>query len=150
VSPDGREPLGYDYARVTAAAPWKVLAGAYTREGDVGPLVVDSDNRFVVSMPGDQLAVSWDVGAFPPLAPDQARTFLLYGVGFSKEMNPRSATPDRLEPLPFHGMAGYPYDADAAPPTPEYAAYVRNYQTRVVKRPVPALEISSQPEQFKR
>jgi Tfp pilus assembly protein PilF len=140
VSPDGRDPVGFDYTRVSATAPWKVPAGAYTREGDVGPLVVETDNHFVVSMPGDQLALSWNVNAFPPLAADQTRTFLLHAVGFSKEMNPRSATPDRLEPLPFHGMARYPYDsADAAPSTPAHRDYLRFYQTRVVKKPVPSL-----------
>jgi Flp pilus assembly protein TadD len=141
VSPDGRDPLGFDYTRVTATAPWKVLAGAYTREGDVRALLVETDNLFVVSMPGDQIAVSWDAGLFPPLAADQMRTFLLHAVGFSKEMNPRSATPDRLEPLPFHGMARYPYDAaDTVPSTPAHREYLRTYQTRVVKRTVPALE----------
>jgi hypothetical protein len=147
VTPEGREPFVYDYARVTATAPWKTPAGAYTREGDVGPLLLAADDLFVVSMPGDQLAVSWDAAAFPPLAPDRTRTFLLYAVGYSKEMNARSASPDRVEPLPFHGMTKYPYDAgDAAPSTPTHQAYLGRYQTRVVKKSVPPLERHIQPE----
>jgi hypothetical protein len=141
VTPDGREPFVYDYTRVTATAPWKTPAGAYTREGDVGPLLLGADDLFVISMPGDQLAVSWDASAFPPLAPDQTRTLLLYAVGYSKEMNARSASPDRVEPLPFHGMTKYPYDAsDAAPSTHTHQAYLAHYQTRVVKKSVPPLE----------
>ena len=141
VSGDGREPLGYDYSRVTAASPWKTLVGAYTREGDVRTLVDDTDDMFVVSMPGDQIAVSFDVAAFPPLPPDQTRTFLLYADGFSKEMNPRSATPDRLAPLPFHRMTRYPYGSDEAyPSTPAHRESLMRYQTRLVRTAVPPIE----------
>jgi hypothetical protein len=92
-------------------------------------------------MPGDQIAVAFDVAAFPPLAPNQIRTFLLYANGFSKEMNPRSATPDRIEPLPFHGMTGYPYGADEAyPSTSVHLDYLRRYQTRTVRKPLPPLD----------
>jgi Tfp pilus assembly protein PilF len=140
-SADGREPLGYDFTRVSATAPWKTLPGAYTREGDVYSLLADTDDLFVVAMPGDEIAVSFDVGSFPVLRPDQARTFLLYAQGYSKEMNPRSATPDRLDPLPFRGMIRYPYDgAQAYPSTPGHSEYVRRYLTRRVARSVPSID----------
>src|SRR5262245_14322143 len=47
VSPDGREPYGYDYSRVTPMAPWKHMPGRYTREGDVRELLLRSDDMFV-------------------------------------------------------------------------------------------------------
>ena len=141
VSGDGREPHGYDYSRVTGASPWKTLVGAYTREGDVRPLVHDSDDMFVIAMPGDQIAVAFDIAAFPPLAPDRTRTFLLYADGFSKEMNPRSATPDRLGPLPFHRMTRYPYGSDEAyPSTPAHRESLMRYQTRLIRTAVPPIE----------
>ena len=37
-----------------------------------------------------------------------ARTFLLYADGFSKEMDINSASPDAVGPLPFHGMTALP------------------------------------------
>src|SRR6185437_7107212 len=67
ISPDGREPFGYDYDRVTAMSPWKVMAGRYTREGDVRALVERTDDMFVISQPGDEIALSFDAAALPPL-----------------------------------------------------------------------------------
>jgi hypothetical protein len=36
-----------------------------------------------------------------------------------------------VEPLPFHGMSGYPYGADEHyPDGPEHQRYLRTYNTR--------------------
>ena len=141
--PDSGAPPRYDYRQVTSRSPWKAIAGDYTRVGDVRELVEQTDDMFVVSMPGDEIAVSFDVSAFPPLSPGQTRTFLLYADGFSKEMNLRSATPDRLGPMPFHRMTRYPYGADEAyPSTPAHREYQSRYLTRRVGKPVPPIETS--------
>src|SRR5207249_2835381 len=65
MTPDGREPFGYDYQRVRSDAPWKLMPGRYTREGDVRELVRVADDRFVVSRPGDELQLSFDASALP-------------------------------------------------------------------------------------
>jgi cytochrome c-type biogenesis protein CcmH/NrfG len=143
-SADGREPYGYDYARVSAASPWKQPAGTYTRYGDVRPLLRRSDDIFAIAGPGDEIAVSFDATALPPMAHGWRRTFLLYADGFSKEMNIRSATPDAIAPLPFHGMRRYPYGrGEHYPLTRARAAYLARYNTRVVASPVPSLELSA-------
>ena len=143
-SPDGREPFGTDYERVTTVSPWKAFPGAYTREGDVGRLLAASDDMFVVAQPGDEIALSFDAAAAPPIRPGWRRTFLLHAVGFSKEMNIRSATPDAVAPLPFHGMRRYPYGADEHyPRTPAHADYLARYNTRIVAAPVPSLDRSA-------
>jgi len=137
VTPDGREPYGYDYARVTSVSPWKQMTGRYTREGDVRALLRRVDDQFVLSRPGDEIALSFDAAALPPLAAGLARTFLLYADGYSKEMDLNSASPDTVEPLPFHGMTRYPYAApEHYPRTPDHDAYIEAYNTRWIVRGV--------------
>ena len=41
-------------------APWKLMPGRYTREGDVRPLLSAIDDRFVIAAPGDEIALSFD------------------------------------------------------------------------------------------
>jgi hypothetical protein len=67
VTPDGAQPFGYDYQRVSFASPWKVMAGRYTREGDVRELLANSDDMFVVSRTGDEIALSFDASGLPAL-----------------------------------------------------------------------------------
>jgi tetratricopeptide (TPR) repeat protein len=139
-TPDGREPFGFDYERVLPQAPWKTMPGLYTRFGDVTPLLSASDDRFVVSAPGDEIALSFDAASFAPLPDGWTRTLLLYVDGFSKEMNLRSASPDRLDPLPFHGMTRYPYPPrERYPETPDHDRYRSSYNTRRVGGPIPRL-----------
>ena len=90
------------------------------------------------------MAVAFDGEALPALAPGQSRTFLLYADGFSKEMDISSASPHTVEPLPFHGMRSYPYAADQRyPATAAHRDYRARYNTRVISRSVPPLEIST-------
>jgi tetratricopeptide (TPR) repeat protein len=140
VTPDGREPFGYDYRQVSFTSPWKVMTGRYTREGDVRELLLKSDDMFVVSRPGDEISLSFDAKVLPPLPAGWTRTFLLYADGFSKEMDINSASPDQLAPLPFHGMSRYPYPAtEHYPLTDERRKYLEKYNRRLVTSPVPAI-----------
>jgi Flp pilus assembly protein TadD len=136
VSPDGREPYGYDYARVSAESPWKLMPGRYTREGDVRELLQAVDDRFVISRPGDEITLSFDASALPPLATGMRRTFLLYASGYSKEMDLHSASPDAVAPIPFRAMPHYPY---AWPVRYPHDADLSRFHTRVLGRAVPAL-----------
>jgi hypothetical protein len=137
LSPDGREPFDYDYHRVSAMVPWKTLVGSYTREGDVRPLVSTVDDRFVIARPGDEIALTFD--APPPPPAGRSRTFLLYAYGYSKEMNPRSASPDTVGPLPFKGMTRYPYGPGERYP-PALREYLDEFNTRRTVRPVPSID----------
>ena len=140
-TPDGREPFGYDYQRVSTVSSWKAPAGRYTREGDVRPLLRAVDDMFVISRPGDELALSFDARGLPAPAAGWTRTFLLYVHGYSKEMNPRSAVPDTVAPLPFRAMTRYPYGPDEHyPRTPAHRRYDARYNTRMVTRTVTTID----------
>jgi hypothetical protein len=132
-SPDGRQPLTYDYKQVSFTSPWKVMTGRYTREGDVRELLLSADDMFVISRPGDEIELSFAANKLPPLPRGWTRTFLLYADGFSKEMDINSASPDQIGPLPFHGMSRYPYRwPERYPLTKERQAYLEKYNTRIV------------------
>jgi tetratricopeptide (TPR) repeat protein len=141
-SPDGREPWTYDHARGSWRSPWKTLPGLYTREGDVRPLLASTDDVFVVSKPGDELALSFDATALPEPRPGWTRTFLLHGDGFSKEMDVNSASPDAVQPLPWHRMPSYPYDEGAVPAAVRARwEEMEPWLTRRVVRPVVPLDL---------
>ncbi len=151
VTPDGRQPYAYDYERVSFSSPWKLLAGRYTREGDVRELLGATDDMFVISRSGDEVVLSFDATKLAPLPTGWKRTFLLYADGFSKEMDINSASPDRVLPLPYHGMKRYPYVApeEGYPLSDARRNYMERYNTRVVKASVPTLE-AAQIDQLKK
>lgn len=133
-----QEPLTFDYDIVTPTSPWKQMPGRYTREGDVGELLANVDDRFVVARPGDEVALAFDARTLPALEPGWTRTFLLHSDGFSKEMDMNSASPDQAWPLPHHGMTAYPASETTSTPGPE-PEWVTRYNTRIVGRQVPRL-----------
>ncbi len=136
VTPDGREPFGYDYERGLLTAPWKLMPGRYTREGDVEELLRGADDRFVISRPGDVLTLSFDASALPALPAGMRRTYLLHTVGYSKEMDLHSASPDRAAPIPFRAMSAYPYTPAERYP---HDADLERFHTRRVTRSVRSL-----------
>ena len=141
ITPDGREPFGYDYEQISFTSPWKVMPGRYTREGDVRELLLKSDDVFVISRPGDEISLSFNARTLPPVRAGWTRSFLLYAVGFSKEMDINSASPDQVSPLPFRGMTKYPYaHPEAYPMTPARRAYIEKYNTRYVRTEVPSID----------
>ena len=114
------------------------MIGRYTREGDVRPLLREVDDMYVISQPGDELALAFDEARAAAAARGWTRTFLVYAHGWSKEMNPRSAAPDAVAPLPFFRMSGYPYGpGEHYPQTQKHREYQERYNTRIVSRAVP-------------
>ncbi len=130
-SPDGGEPLLYDYHRPEIGYPWKVMTGDYTRYGPVTELVGEADDRFVIMGHGEEIALSFDAGLLPDLEPGWKRSFLFFADGFCKDMDPNTAHPDSVEPLPFHAMTDYPYPFDEKyPDGPEHREYRKIYNSR--------------------
>jgi hypothetical protein len=130
VSPDGRQPLLYDYDYVDPA-PLARMAGKLTRYGDVGMLLQADDDRFCVLGPGDEVRMEFEAASLPPLPAGWTRSYVLRAFGYCKDADPMTATSDTVEPLPWRGMPAFPFTAPASRPSdPAYGAYLREYQTR--------------------
>ena len=123
------------YGDVSRESPWEPIVGAYTRYGDVLPLVRAPDDMYVIIAPGDEATLTFDATAAPPLAPGWTRDFLLYTDAWLKDSDRNTAAGNTVAPLPFHGMTRYPYGPDEAyPKDPAHARYLQTYNTRRVGR----------------
>jgi len=124
-------PDTYDYALVSLSPKWAPMGGKFTRFGDVSELLQAEDDLQVIFGAGDELTVAFDAPPAPPRA-GWRRDFLLHNVGWDKDNDLNVVTSQVVEPLPFHGMSGYPYRADEEyPDTQAHRDYLRKYQTRI-------------------
>jgi hypothetical protein len=132
-SPDGKLPIIYDYGLTDPGFPFKNMAGDYTKFGDVTPLVTKTDDMYVIMGRGEELTLRYPVSALPELEEGWSRTVILFAAGWCKDMDPYTAFPDTVEPLPFRAMSGYPYgDGESYPDDPELRAYRAKWNTRRV------------------
>lgn len=130
-SPDGARPNLSDYDNIDRDVAWKLMAGDYTRFGNVRDLLTLADDRFVIMGHGDEIAMEFSAAELPPVAEGFQRSFLLKTDSYCKDMDLYTAYPDTVTPLPFHGMSGYPYGAgEQYPRTPETIKYQQEYNTR--------------------
>ena len=113
--------------------PWKLMAGRYTRYGEVGELLREADDCYVIMSHGDELTLRFPAEAFGPVPKGLRRTFILKTDSYCKDMDLYTAWPDTVEPLPFHAMSGYPYGPNEHYPDNAKTRSFRNrYNTRVV------------------
>jgi tetratricopeptide (TPR) repeat protein len=130
VSPDGEQPLLYDYDHVDPA-PLARLSGKLTRFGDVAALLQKDDDQFCLVGPGDELRVEFSADGVPELAPGWTRSYVLRCYGYCKDADPFTAGGDTVEPLPWREMPAYPFDEGVRRPSDAAdESYLRVYQTR--------------------
>ncbi len=127
-SPDGRQPTLYNYDRIDSF-PVTKLSGRLTRLGEVTELLRDTDDRFVLFGPGDEVTVRFDARPLPELPAGWQRSFVLRTWGYCKDSGPFTATGETVEPLPFRGMSRYPYGPAESYP---HANDRQRYHTRQV------------------
>jgi tetratricopeptide (TPR) repeat protein len=126
-------PHWFDYSKVATDPKWRDLTGNYTRYGDVLPLLMDADSKYIISNAGDETSVAFSEKGLPPLPKGWKRDFLIHCVGWVKDGDINTAYGKTVLPLPYHGMKSYPpgkndiYPADA-----EHQQYVKEYNTRKV------------------
>ncbi|MFQ5674292.1 MAG: CRTAC1 family protein, partial [bacterium] len=127
-------PHWFDYGDVTTEQKWRDLVGNYTRYGDVLPLLLESDDMYVILNAGDEVTVEFDANQTPQLKPGWKRDFLIFGDGWIKDGDLNTAHGQTVEPLPYHGMSSYPYGPnDAYPLDEEHKKFIMKYNTRRVR-----------------
>ena len=131
--PTSREdlPLMFDWDHVAKTPRWNQHPGMYTKYGNVDPLLGEIDDQFVIMGSGDALTVRFDANALPPVPDGYVRDYLVFLDGWAKDRDPNTYEALEVEPLPFHGMSGYPYtDEEKFPDTPEHRAWRAEWNTR--------------------
>lgn len=126
-------PHWFDYSTVTTGQKWRDLIGNYTRFGEVAPLLQAVDDQLVIMNSGDEMTVTFDAAALPPLKAGWTRDFLIYSEGWIKDGDFNTAHGKTVEPLPFHAMTRYPYGQNESfPSDARHIEYQRTYNTRKV------------------
>lgn len=122
-----------EYQTVTTGPKWRDLTGLYTRYGNVLPLLLESDSKYVIMNAGDELTIEFDAAQVPALPSGWSRDFIFYNDGWLKDGDLNTAHGQTVKPLPFHGMTSYPYDPNESyPRDEEHATYLRRYNTRKI------------------
>ena len=128
-------PYWFAYDEVAKDSPWRPIEGAFTRFGDVLPLLREPDDMYVVMGPGDEATIEFDATSGGSLPRGWKRDFLLYTDGWIKDSDLNTAFGTTVEPLPFHAIKSYPYArGDAYPTDPAHQRYLREYNTRVMNK----------------
>ncbi len=130
------------YADATRELVYDLHVGDVTRYGDVRELLEDADDRSVIFPHGDEVALAFDASTAPEIPEGWTRTFILDSSGWAKDADPNTFAPATVEPLPFHGMSGYPYGAgESFPDDDAHRRYRREWNVRRIEspRPLPVL-----------
>jgi Flp pilus assembly protein TadD len=130
-------PYWFAYEDVTKESPWRSIEGAFTRFGNVLPLLQNPDDMYVIMAPGDETTIEFDASSASSLPPGWKRDFLLYTDGWIKDSDLNTAFGTTVGPLPYHGVKAYPYGpSDAYPSDSKRQRYLREFNTRIVERQV--------------
>jgi len=109
----------------------------------VRELLTDADDRYVITAPGDEIAMRFPADQLPPLPEGYRRDWLLHTDGFGKDMDINAARPHTVGPLPWHGMTAYPPPKGENYPydRPDLLDYLERYNTREVRSPLAPIAI---------
>jgi Flp pilus assembly protein TadD len=120
----------YIYEKTSATGPYTRPAGAYTRYGDVRPLLDSVDDKFVVFGSGDEVALDFDPASLPALPHGWVRDYFFVANGYEKDMDFYAYRGETVDPLPFRDMPAYPYPGQSFPSDAEHLNYLLEYNTR--------------------
>lgn len=147
--PDAGAPEIPDYERLSSTKQiWRDLVGYYTRHGEVGELLKEIDDRYVIVASGDEMSLRFPEQPPPPTG--WVRDYIIMGDGWIKDGDYNSTFSRTVLPLPYHDENEY-----VTPPgkLEEEAVYRRypedwqKYHTRYVAPDVFKNVLRSRPRQ---
>ena len=104
--PDAGAPEVPDYNRLLSTKQiWRDLVGYYTRYGEVGELLREIDDRYVIVASGDEMSLRFPEQPAPPAG--WLRDFVIMGDGWIKDGDYNSTFSRTVLPLPYHGKQEY-------------------------------------------
>ena len=121
----------YVYEKTSPTGPYTRPAGAYTRYGDVRPLLTGYDDRLAVFGSGDEVVLDFDPAKLPALPKGWVRDYFFVANGYEKDMDFYAAEANTVQPLPFRTMGTYPYPKGRSFPLDDaHVNYFLDYNTR--------------------
>ena len=128
---EGKPPgnVMYIYEKASPTGPYTRPAGAYTRYGDVLPLLTSLDDRLAVLGSGDEVALDFDPSKLASLPKGWVRDYFFVANGYEKDMDFYAYDFMSVDPLPFRNMNAYPSDK-SFPLDDEHLNYLLEYNTR--------------------
>ncbi|MCH2103120.1 MAG: FG-GAP-like repeat-containing protein [Planctomycetes bacterium] len=140
----GSTPEEFTWDCLALFGRWDQHPGMYTRFGDCLELLGEIDDRMVIMGSGDCLTLRFDAAELPELPEGWRRDWLVFLDGWAKDRDPNSINALEVEPLPFHGMSGYPYpETESFPDGELHQRWRREWNTRPARRWLP--DLTSQP-----
>ncbi|MGH9537271.1 MAG: FG-GAP-like repeat-containing protein, partial [Terriglobales bacterium] len=121
----------YVYEKTSPTGPYTRPAGAYTRYGDVRPLLAGYDDQLAVFGSGDEVVLDFDPAKLPALSKGWRRDYFFVANGYEKDMDFYATEANTVQPLPFRSMGTYPYPRGRSFPLDDaHVNYFLNYNTR--------------------
>jgi len=104
--PDAGAPEIPDYNKLSGSTQvWRDLIGYYTRYGEVGELLNNIDDRYVIVASGDEMSLRFQ--ELPPPPSGWVRDFIIVGDGWIKDGDYNSTFSKTVLPLPYHAKQEY-------------------------------------------
>ncbi len=125
--PDPSTPERPVYRLAGTAPRWADLEGYHTRFGDVRPLLMATDDRYVIMNAGDELALRF--AAAPPVAPGMVRDFVVIGDGWVKDGDFNTTFSRTVLPLPTHASGRYDRAPRSLEDDPVFQRHPQDFET---------------------
>ena len=124
---------GLNFGSTSSAA-----TGNFTKYGNVTPLLLESDDMYVIGMQGDKVTLEFPTADLKPLEEGVERDYFLFVAAWFKDPpeNWGFGFDFTVDPLPFLDMSGFPYPLTESYPYDQvHLQYLQEYNTRVVNPP---------------